>query len=59
MVYRRVVGYFCIYFTVVLPVAANNVISLSVVIVSVIWSVGIMYLFGYKITLLTALVPWF
>jgi predicted RND superfamily exporter protein len=32
-------------------------LSLSVVIVGVIWSVGIMYLFGYKITLLTALIP--
>lgn len=35
----------------------TTLLSLSVVIVSVIWSVGIMYLFGYKITLLTALVP--
>jgi predicted RND superfamily exporter protein len=32
-------------------------LSLLVVIVSVIWSVGIMYLSGYKITLLTALIP--
>src|SRR6185312_7005968 len=35
----------------------TTLLSLCVVIVSVIWSVGIMYLFGYKITLLTALVP--
>jgi len=35
----------------------TTLLSLTVVIVSVIWSVGIMYLFGYKITLLTALVP--
>lgn len=32
-------------------------LSLLVVIISVIWSVGIMYFFGYKITLLTALIP--
>jgi predicted RND superfamily exporter protein len=35
----------------------TTLLSLSVVIVGVIWSVGIMYLFGYKITLLTALIP--
>lgn len=35
----------------------TTLLSLLVVIVSVIWSVGIMYLFGYKITLLTALIP--
>lgn len=32
-------------------------LSLLVVVTGVIWSVGIMYLFGYKITLLTALIP--
>ena len=32
-------------------------ISLSVVIIGVIWSLGVMNLFGYKITLLTALIP--
>ena len=32
-------------------------LSLLVVIISVIWSFGILYLFGYKITLLTALIP--
>lgn len=32
-------------------------LSLLVVITGVVWSVGIMYLFGYKITLLTALIP--
>ena len=35
----------------------TTLLSLLVVIISVIWSVGIMYLFGYKITLLTALIP--
>ena len=35
----------------------TTLLSLFVVIISVIWSVGIMYLFGYKITLLTALIP--
>jgi len=35
----------------------TTMLSLLVVIISVIWSVGIMYLFGYKITLLTALIP--
>ncbi|MEP7251210.1 MAG: MMPL family transporter [Ginsengibacter sp.] len=33
------------------------VLSLLVVIIGVIWSIGITYLFGYKITLLTALIP--
>jgi predicted RND superfamily exporter protein len=32
-------------------------LSLAVVIIGVIWSLGIMNLFGYKITLLTALIP--
>ena len=32
-------------------------LSLSVVIIGVIWSIGITYLFGYKLTLLTALIP--
>jgi len=35
----------------------TTLLSLLVVIIGVIWSVGIMYLFGYKITLLTALIP--
>ena len=35
----------------------TTVLSLLVVITGVIWSVGIMYLLGYKITLLTALIP--
>jgi predicted RND superfamily exporter protein len=35
----------------------TTLLSLLVVITGVIWSVGIMYLFGYKITLLTALIP--
>ena len=35
----------------------TTLLSLFVVIVSVIWSFGILYLFGYKITLLTALIP--
>jgi len=35
----------------------TTLLSLLVVIISVIWSVGVMYLFGYKITLLTALIP--
>ena len=34
-----------------------TLLSLLVVITGVIWSMGIMYLFGYKITLLTALIP--
>ncbi|WP_207491472.1 efflux RND transporter permease subunit [Aridibaculum aurantiacum] len=32
-------------------------ISLVVVIIGVVWSLGVMVLFGYKITLLTALIP--
>ncbi|MEO5909137.1 MAG: MMPL family transporter, partial [Ginsengibacter sp.] len=35
----------------------TTLLSLLVVITGVVWSVGIMYLFGYKITLLTALIP--
>src|SRR5665213_205058 len=35
----------------------TTLLSLLVVIIGVIWSVGIMYLFGYKITLLTCLIP--
>lgn len=35
----------------------TTLLSLLVVIISVIWSVAIMHLFGYKITLLTALIP--
>ncbi len=35
----------------------TTLLSLLVVVTGVIWSVGIMYLFGYKITLLTALIP--
>ena len=35
----------------------TTLLSLLVVIIGVIWSVGIMWLFGYKITLLTALIP--
>lgn len=34
-----------------------TLISLAVVIIGVVWSLGIMNLFGYKITLLTALIP--
>ena len=36
---------------------STTVLSLLVVILGVIWSVGILYLCGYKITLLTALTP--
>jgi uncharacterized protein len=36
---------------------ATTLLSLLVVITGIIWSVGIMQLFGYKITLLTALIP--
>jgi predicted RND superfamily exporter protein len=36
---------------------STTLLSLLVVIIGVIWSVGITYLFGYKITLLTALIP--
>ncbi|MES2882644.1 MAG: MMPL family transporter, partial [Bacteroidota bacterium] len=32
-------------------------LSLAVVLIGVVWSVGIMHLMGYKITLLTALIP--
>jgi uncharacterized protein len=37
--------------------AAAMALSLSVVIIGVIWSFGTMHLLGYKITLLTALIP--
>ncbi len=36
---------------------STTLLSLLVVIIGIIWSVGIMQLFGYKITLLTALIP--
>jgi uncharacterized protein len=36
---------------------STTLLSLLVVIIGVIWSVGITFLFGYKITLLTALIP--
>jgi uncharacterized protein len=36
---------------------SSTLLSLAVVIIGVIWSLGIMNLFGYKITLLTALIP--
>ncbi|HLG38882.1 MAG TPA: efflux RND transporter permease subunit, partial [Chitinophagaceae bacterium] len=36
---------------------SSTLLSLAVVIVGVIWSMGIMHLFGYKITLLTGLIP--
>jgi predicted RND superfamily exporter protein len=36
---------------------STTLLSLLVVIIGVIWSVGIIYLLGYKITLLTALIP--
>ena len=36
---------------------STTLLSLLVVIVGVIWTVGITYLFGYNITLLTALIP--
>lgn len=35
----------------------TTLLSLLVVVTGVVWSVGIMYLLGYKITLLTALIP--
>ncbi len=35
----------------------TTLISMGIVLVSVIWSVGLITLFGYKITLLTALIP--
>ncbi|HEU4472158.1 MAG TPA: MMPL family transporter [Flavisolibacter sp.] len=34
-----------------------TLLSLAVVIIGVVWSLGVMNLFGYKITLLTALIP--
>jgi predicted RND superfamily exporter protein len=34
-----------------------TILSLAVVIIGVVWSLGIMNLFGYRITLLTALIP--
>jgi uncharacterized protein len=36
---------------------STTLLSLLVVIIGVVWSIGITYLFGYKITLLTALIP--
>lgn len=36
---------------------STTLLSLSVVLIGVIWSFGILQLFGYKITLLTALIP--
>ena len=36
---------------------SSMILSLAVVIVGVLWSLGTMHLFGYKITLLTALIP--
>jgi predicted RND superfamily exporter protein len=36
---------------------ATTLISISVVIFGVIWTMALIYLFGYKITLLTALIP--
>lgn len=36
---------------------SSMLLSLAVVIMGVMWSLGIMYLLGYKITLLTALIP--
>lgn len=36
---------------------STTLLSLLVVIIGVVWSVGITWLFGYKITLLTALIP--
>lgn len=37
--------------------AGTMLLSLAVVIIGVIWSLGTIHLFGYKITLLTALIP--
>ncbi|CAN5322444.1 MMPL family transporter [soil metagenome] len=37
--------------------AGTTLLSLAVVIISVVWSFGILVLFGYKITLLNALIP--
>ncbi|MEJ0102894.1 MAG: MMPL family transporter [Bacteroidota bacterium] len=36
---------------------SSMLLSLSVVIIGVLWSMGTMHLFGFKITLLTALIP--
>lgn len=36
---------------------STMLLSLAVVLIGVIWSFGILHLFGYKITLLTALIP--
>lgn len=36
---------------------STTILSLGVVIIGVIWSFGVLYLFGYKITLLNALTP--
>lgn len=36
---------------------SSMLLSLAVVIIGVVWSMGTMHLFGYKITLLTALIP--
>jgi predicted RND superfamily exporter protein len=36
---------------------STMILSLTVVITGVIWSFGILFLFGYKITILTALIP--
>lgn len=36
---------------------STTLLSLTVVLTGVIWSFGILFLFGYKITLLTALIP--
>jgi predicted RND superfamily exporter protein len=36
---------------------STTILSLLVVIIGVVWSIGITWLFGYKITLLTALIP--
>jgi predicted RND superfamily exporter protein len=36
---------------------SSTILSLAVVIIGVLWSMGTMHLFGYKITLLTALIP--
>ena len=36
---------------------SSMLLSLAVVIIGVVWSMGTMHLFGFKITLLTALIP--
>lgn len=36
---------------------STTILSLAVVIFGVVWSLGVIYLLGYKITLLTALIP--